>query len=739
MKRFSLTIIALVSLGVPAGAVKTETWLHATRQDFAKGRLENLSLRSDGVLSLAPANREVFDSSTAAIWALAEDSQGNIYAGGGGPGARSAKVFRIRPDGSAETVAELDGLQVQALAINSKDEVFAATAPDGKVYRIAPGAKPAEFYDPKTKYIWALVAARDGSLYVATGDKGEIHRVAPDGSGEVFFRTGETHVRSLIFDAEGNLIAGTDPGGLIFRITPAGEGFVLYQSAKREVTALAASEDGTIYAAAVGAKKRAVPRPTLTPTVTPVRQQPAAGPSLSPQAPSSSAAAQTTRRLMAAIPGLRTGVSGGSELIVIEPDGYPRVVWSDKEAIVYSIALDDQGRPIFGAGNKGRIYRLENHPLYTMLLDLPPTQVTALLPCREGGLYAATSNIGKLYHIGPGLASEGSYVSEVLDAEQFSYWGRIRFRGRANGGSIELAARSGNLDRPQQNWSPWKPVRLESDGGRAEAPPARFLQYRVTLKASRDGASPEVAEVEAAYLNKNVAPEVKKIAATPPNYRFLPQTLKLTQSRNITLPPLTGSPRPSAKTLTTSSSQTMRHAKGYVGVRWLAEDPNGDKLRYRVEIRGEGETEWKLLEEELDKAYLSWDSTAYADGEYRVRVTATDAPDNPPHQALEATLVSEPFLIDNTPPEIRALAATFSGGVLTARWKAADARTVIRRAEYSLDGGEWTIVEPLTRLSDSRELDYELKLEEIEPGEHTLAVRVTDAFDNQGVAKVVVR
>lgn len=738
MKRLLLTTILLVSADV-APAVETDTWLHATQQDFSKGTLENLSLRSDGVLLLAPASREIFDSSTAALWALAEDSQGNIYAGGGGPGARSAKIFRIRPDGSAETVAELDGLQVQALAINAKDELFAATAPDGKVYRLSPGQEPAEFYDPKTKYIWALAAAPDGTLYVATGEKGEIHRVQPDGSGEVFFRTGETHVRSLVLDGKGNLIAGTDPSGLIFRITPAGEGFVLYQSAKREITALAAAEDGTIYAAAVGTKKKAAPAPTLTPTVTPVRQRPSTGPTLAPQTPGSAAGTQATRRLITAIPGLRAGVSGGSELIAIAPDGYPRVVWSDKEAIIYSIALDSKSRPVFGTGNKGRIYRLEKDPLYTMLLDLPPTQVTALLPCRKGGLYAATSNIGKLYRIGPGLAAEGSFLSDVLDAEQFSYWGRIRFRGAANGGSIELAARSGNLDRPQQNWSPWKPVRLESDGGRAEAPPARFLQYKVTLKASPSGASPEVAEVEAAYLNKNVAPEVKKIAATPPNYRFPPQTLKLTQSKNITLPPLTGTARPAPKTLTTSTSQTMQYAKGYVGVRWLAEDPNGDELRYRVEIRGEGETEWKLLEEELDKAYLSWDSTAYADGEYRVRVTATDAPDNPPHQALEATLVSEPFLIDNTPPEIRGLAATLSGRTLTAQWKAADARTVVRRAEYSLDGGEWTVVLPVTKLSDSRELDYELKLEDVEPGEHTLAVRVTDTFDNQAVAKVVVR
>ena len=73
------------------------------------------------------------------------------------------------------------------------------------------------------------------------------------------------------------------------------------------------------------------------------------------------------------------------------------------------------------------------------------------------------------------------------------------------------------------------------------------------------------------------------------------------------------------------------------------------------------------------------------------------------------------------------------------RWKAADAHTVINKAEYSLDGGDWTIVEPTIKLSDSLELEYTLELDEVTPGEHTIAVRVTDEFDNQAVEKVVVR
>lgn len=63
----------------------------------------------------------------------------------------------------------------------------------------------------------------------------------------------------------------------------------------------------------------------------------------------------------------------------------------------------------------------------------------------------------------------------------------------------------------------------------------------------------------------------------------------------------------------------------------------------------------------------------------------------------------------------------------------------IKKAEYSLDGGEWTMVAPVTKLSDSPSLDYDLTLDRVTAGEHTLAVRVTDEYDNESSNKVVVR
>jgi hypothetical protein len=183
----------------------------------------------------------------------------------------------------------------------------------------------------------------------------------------------------------------------------------------------------------------------------------------------------------------------------------------------------------------------------------------------------------------------------------------------------------------------------------------------------------------------------------------------------------------------------MQYEKGQIGARWAANDPNGDELVFKIEIRGVQETEWKLVRDKVKERRLSWDSTAYADGWYLLRITASDGPDNPPGQELTGELVSAPFLIDNTAPEIRNLTASRSGGKAVVRWSARDAASLIQRAEYSVDGGEWMLALPTTRLSDSAEHDYALELPELAAGERTIAVRVTDDYDNQAVAKVVIR
>jgi hypothetical protein len=115
----------------------------------------------------------------------------------------------------------------------------------------------------------------------------------------------------------------------------------------------------------------------------------------------------------------------------------------------------------------------------------------------------------------------------------------------------------------------------------------------------------------------------------------------------------------------------------------------------------------------------------------------SDEAGNPAGEALSASLTSDPFLIDNTPPRIIGLAAT-PGENPVVHWKANDARSIIAKAEYSIDGGDWIVVEPDGRLSDSLEEEYHLKLHRPSPGAVVVAIRVTDDYDNQTVEKIVV-
>lgn len=711
-----------------AFAVETKTWTLAEASDFEKGKLTGLALSSDGKLSLAPLWKELYDPAVPHLWCAARDAAGNTFAAGA-----DGKVFRVDASGKATVLATLEGGSVYALAALPNSELLAAVSPAGRIYRIAADGKASLFASLPVRYIWALVRSSAGILYAATGDPGQIHRIAPDGASTVLFDAAETHVRSMTLDAKGNLIAGTEPGGVVLRVSPAGEGFVLYQTAKREVTAVAAAPDGSIYAAASGNRTPATPSVPTPPQMVQVQVQPAT------PAPAAQPAAQP-RPTVAPPPAISVSASSaGSEVYHIAPDGEPRRIWSSATLTVYTLAFDPAGRPLLGTGNEGRIYRIDSPVAYTRLVDALPQQITAFATAPNGAVVAVSANPGQVFLLGPGLEKSGAFESDVLDAGAFTYWGRLRHEGVTAGGSIRLEARSGNLESTQKNWSPWSPVD-PAKGERIAAPPARYLAVKATLSAASNGASPTLSLLEAAYQEKNSAPAIERIEITQPNYKFSATSSSLSASTTITLPPVGQSPRRThaapQPTTTETASVTMSYDKGWIGARWRATDLNGDTLQSKLEIRGAGETQWKPLKDHLKEARYSWDSTSFADGRYRLRVTVDDSIDNYPGQQLSAASESDEFLIDNTPPVIEGLTARVEGSKIVIRFRAADALTPLQSAEYSVNGGDWIAVPPSTRITDSLAHDYSAETVKGAGTEYTIAVKVLDERDNVSVQKV---
>ncbi len=759
---FLLPNLSGSGLVLTAFAEGTHTWEQSRFDELTKGTAKGVAIRSTGGLELAPTFKSLYATPSTYIWAIAADEAGNVYVAAGAP----ARVYRITPEGKASIIFEPKELQVQALQIGSGGVIFAATAPDGKVYKIEnkPGGKtPAKadtpqpapsdkdkdkdatrpsidaswsssvYFEPGTKYIWDLALDKSGNLYVATGDHGEIFRVTPRGEHSVFFKSDETHIRVLAFDAQDNLIAGSDGSGLIYRISPTGEGFVLYSAPKKEITALALDRAGNIYAAAVGEKRggSGANSSGMAAALLSMSSAPPTGGG-APQVPGMTiTTAPSTPPMTGPFPFPGGGASGGSDVYRIAPDGSPTRLWTSHEDIVYALAFDSQGRLLAGTGNRGHIFAVSGLDDFSDLLKAAASQVTAFAKAPGGGVYAATSNLGKVFVLGPGPEAQATYESDVFDARIFSRWGRAEFRGL---GTVDLYARSGNVDNPDRNWSAWKKIDLGKND-ETGIPPARYAQWKAVLHAGTP--APILDSVALNYLSKNVAPEIDDVTVqVGVKYQQLPKSTGISMGSDSPA----SSPGSHFEVPTPSS-----HDRDSIGVKWSAHDENDDQLVYSVYYRGDGQTRWLLLKDDItDKAY-SFDASLLPDGGYTVKVVASDAPSHSPGEALTASKESRRFEVDTTPPHIEDLAAKLEGGQIHVTFRAVDGFSPIRRAEYSVDAGDWKYVEPTGQLADAKTESYDFKAtpEALRDGEvsseHVVVIRVFDRYENMGAAKTLIR
>jgi len=331
-------------------------------------------------------------------------------------------------------------------------------------------------------------------------------------------------------------------------------------------------------------------------------------------------------------------------------------------------------------------------------------------------------------------------VSEVRDAEAVAAWGRLRWEGAAPAGAeVRLETRSGNTSTPDTTWTRWTEVAAEAPVGAIRSESARFLQIRLTL-VGRDGATPEIEALSAAYLQRNLRPRVTSVTVHPPGQVFQKPISVSGEPEILGLEPDASerrrAERPATPIAPVTAFSRKFQQKGLQTFAWTAEDPNGDALIYDVQYRALGDTRWRSLRGGLTEPVLAWDTTAVPDGRYLVRVTASDAPDNPVSLALTSHDDSTSFQVDNAPPTLAA-SLVDGGGSDRIRATARDAGSPIRRLEISVDAGHWQEVYPTDGINDSREEVYEFPI----PagggiGPHVVVLRVSDRLGNVASGRV---
>jgi len=692
VKRIWITGLTLVlALSGSASAVTPTVWRDDTFAEFEKGDPKGVAIAADGSVTLSQAVEDYADTKALHVWALARDAQGNLYAGTGNEG----KVFRIGPDRRVDLAGALpDARIVHALTVDAEGTVYAGTSPGGRIYRIAPGKAPALVCSTGARYVWALTLTPKGELYAATGGGGKVLRISPDGKATEVGASSDEHIVSLAAGQDGALYAGTEGSGLVYRVS-GGRMQVLYDAPEREVRGLAVGKDGTLYAGAMSGAirleegKEEPPRPR-------------------PEG------ASTEER---------------SSLYRISPSGAVLKLWESGQPLLLSALIDGDGRVLLATGDKGLFYRVGDDGAAAVVARFEEAQPLTVCAGREGDVFVGMGGAGKVYRMWKGAGTEGTYISRRYDFGSGARWGKLVWRAETPAGTaVSVQTRSGNAEKSDDGWSEWSADLRDSSGNPIASPPARFLQYRVRLSSTTPGVAPVLREVTLTGLQENLRPTISSLDLLPPG-----------RGR----PPSEGGPPPQRAPQGGGGGNPKpgpASKQGVTTVQWAAGDPNGDELSYALYVRGIDETGWRLIEKDLKATSYPWNTESTPDGTTLIRVVASDRPDNPEPLALTAERVSEPFEVDNTPPRLTSLKALpDGGGAFRVEGEASDETSPLKRGEYAVDSGDWNAFFPSDGIFDSRTEPFSFRVTGLSEGGHVVLVRVTDALDNVGVGKVVIR
>ncbi len=734
--RFCLALQALVWICQSARATQPDHWTVSTPEEFLAGELKGVSITGEGGIVLAPALEPLLDTKEAFVYAAVSDPAGNIYLATGNQG----KIFRVGANGQGAEWAKLGEAGVQALAVDSANRLYAASAPDGKVYRFDNGPTPQVFFDPDDKYIWALAIDNQNNVYVGTGPKGIIYKVNPQGKSEVFYDSKETHIVTLALTPDGRLLAGSAPGGLIFRFSSDGKPFVLYDSGLSEISALVTDRYGNIYAAGLSG-----------------------GPSLDTSAESPETAAKVKVTAVATSPKEdsedETVEAGGdtkgpkkTEIYKIAKDNAVEVIYTSNDGLPYDLVVRPDGNLLIATSNKGRIVSIDPRRFPTYLAQTTEEQVTQLIE-RGGKLYAATSNLGKLFLLGGKSTSVATYESKVFDAGMTATWGAIRWRSKGSSvvPGVRIFTRSGNTSTADQTWTDWDGPYPDGGGAQIKSPAARFLQWKVEFPEKSGAISPGQSDgvdmVTVAYLQQNLTPQLNSVTVHAPGVAFVEYPGAATgggvspggpdRSHVLSLPR-------SVREIDKGTAAVPARKIYYPGARslsWTVSDANQDDLVYSVSIRRQGENSWLLLKDDLTDTHYTIDGSSLPSGTYFAKVTASDRMSNPPGQALETQLLSKAFVVANDLPSVQISPAQVQSRTATVQFTCKSTASTIHQAEYSVDGRQWSIVFPVDGIADSESEQYSLKLDNLSAGEHQLLIRVIDSVGNMstGTTRVSVQ
>ncbi|MDD2891234.1 MAG: hypothetical protein PHE49_11455, partial [bacterium] len=546
-------------------------------------------------------------------------------------------------------------------------------------------------------YIWSIIKSGN-TIYVGTGGKGKVYKINTSnksGSELSLLDTTQAGVFSLV-ENRGIIYAGTSPDGIIYQTDKTGKSKIFAQTKEKYIWKMVFDNNGNFYASTgvtgnilkiSGSGKidtfYVTPEKNVT-FLNYVNNYFYAGTGENGYLFKVDKQGKGVCILDANEKEIKEVISLDTLLFVAATEDSAGAVYciykDNKVERLWSVSAPIRGlewiakdKSMLVAAGK-RLYKIKLDGTAIVLNEFP-----ANISCIKDN-FVCTSEMGKLYSVSDNFAEEGSIESETYDTDGISEWGKLDFSADKQ---VKFFTRSGNLNNPDKTYSEWEAVGEED---KINSPNARFIQWKAELRNDNT----KLTSVKIAYLPQNRKPKILSLKVTPKIGRD--------NIRKIV---------------------------------WSTKDENNDSLMFEVYFKLTGEQKWSLLKAELRDTFYSIDPLVFPDGKYEFKMICSDILSNPKTKELKNEKISLPELIDNTAPEIRNI--RMEGNNLV--FSAVDELNYIKSCEYTIDGGDWTVLFPVDKIFDSKEEAFSVDIGTA----RKVVIRTKDSFDNTGLKSKVLR
>lgn len=373
------------------------------------------------------------------------------------------------------------------------------------------------------------------------------------------------------------------------------------------------------------------------------------------------------------------------------------IILAEFKGIIYSMGILDRSL-ILSIGELGHLYSLKMDELFKVH-EIDDLMITIFSSYKDG-LIGLSSHKGTLYKITKNVKGKGVYTTEPIFFKNPVRFARIETNKKGDIRTFYRVSNNKIIDTIPANWKRYSKSSITGEN------PSTYMQIKYIL-----GYRSKIYGYSLYYRERNNPPVIDSFVLSPPGVVY-PDGKIISYPRVVPKIKKTRLKK-SGFNLNPRAKDAENHKRS---ITVYAKDKDTDPIFYTIFLNSKYFKKKYLLIEHDTLFSFVIETDKYPDGTYTLYIKTEDS------EGISDSLETEPFIIDNNPPDINIISAK-KGGL-----KATITDTVgVYSIRYTIDGTEWNNVDISLYDLYGKKVKIEIPIEKITP---FIVIDIMDLYGN---------